>query len=147
AEIARLTNVHGGPPLPGLGTVLALTHDFREDVLAKKGDKVKLLHRLRAKQSEADCLLADHAEKGMAVLLSQRIPIGQLPTTVIQDAYRAIRALHFKGHGWRPWENAMEEPAAIIPGMSMRKYVKSWVTHWDTLRFSHGGEEDEREAK
>ena len=66
---------------------------------------------------------------------------------MIQDAYRAIRALHFKGHGWRPWENAMEEPAAIIPGMSMRKYVKSWVTHWDTLRFSHGGEEDEREAK
>lgn len=145
AEIARLMNVDGGPTLPGLGTVLALTHDFREDVLEEKGDKVKLLNKLRAKETEADLLLADHAEKGMTVLQSQRIPIGQPPAAVIQEAYQSIRALHFKGHGWRPWENAMEEPGAMIPGMSMRKYVKGWVTHWDTLRFSPG-EEDEREG-
>jgi hypothetical protein len=145
AEVARLMNSDGGSALPGLGTVIALTHDFQEEVLEKKGDKVKLLEKLRANNVEADRLLADKAEKGMGLLQSQRIPVGHHPTAVVQDAYRTIRALHLKGHGWHTWENATDDPATIVPGTSMRKYVKSWVTRWDTLRF-YPGEECEIEA-
>ena len=138
AEVARLMNVDGGPTLPGLGTVLALTNDFREDVLEKKGDKVKLLEKLRANNTDADRLLADKAEKGMGLLQSQRIPIGYPSSTIIHDAHRTIRTLHLKGHGWHMWEHAYEDPAEIVPGTSMRKYVKSWVTQWDSLRFYPG---------
>jgi hypothetical protein len=145
SEVARLMNLDGGPTLPGLGTVLALTNDFREGVLEKKGDNVKLLEKLRANNTEADRLLADKAEKGMGLLQSQRIPIGHPSSAIIHEAYRAIRALHLKGHGWRMWENATDGPATIVPGASMRKYVKSWVTHWDSLRF-YPGEECEIEA-
>jgi hypothetical protein len=145
AEVARLMNSDGGPTLPGLGTVLALTNDFREDVLEKKGDNVKLLEKLLTNNTEADRLLADQAEKGMGLLQSQRIPIGHPSSDIIHEAYGAIRALHLKGHGWHMWENATDGPATIVPGTSMRKYVKSWVTHWDSLRF-YPGEECEIEA-
>jgi hypothetical protein len=145
AEVARLMNLDGGPTLPGLGTVLALTNNFREEVLEKKGDKVKLLEKLRANNTEADRLLADKAEKGMGLLQSQRIPIGHPSSAIIHDAHRTIRALHLKGHGWHMWENAADGPAQIVPGTSMRKYVKSWVTHWDSLRF-YPGEECEIET-
>lgn len=145
AEVSRLMNLDGGPPLPGLGAVLALTNDFREEVLEKKGDKVKLLQKLREKNTEAERMLADKAEKGMGLLESQRIPLGQPPNDIIQEAYQTIRSLHLKGHGWHMWENAANGPAQIIPGASMRKYVKSWVTHWDSLRF-YPGEECEIEA-
>ena len=145
AEVARLMNLDGGPTIPGLGTVLALTNDFREDVIEKKGDNVKLLEKLRANNAEADRLLADKAEKGMGLLQSQRIPIGHPSSAIIQEAYRAIRALHLKGHGWHMWGNATDGSAIIVPGTSMRKYVKSWVTHWDSLRF-YPGEECEIEA-
>jgi hypothetical protein len=140
AEVARLMNLDGGPTLPGLGTVLALTNDFREEVLERKGDKVKLLEKLRANNTEADQLLAEKAEKGMGLLQSQRIPIGHPSSSIIHDAHRTIRALHLKGHGWHMWENATDGPAQIVQGTSMRKYVKSWVTHWDSLRFYPGEE-------
>jgi len=140
AEVARLMNLDGGPTLPGLGTVLALTNNFREEVLEKKGDKVKLLEKLRANNTDADRVLADKAEKGMGLLQSQRIPIGHPSSSIIQDAHRTIRALHLKGHGWHMWENATDGQAQIVPGTSMRKYVKSWVTHWDSLRFYPGEE-------
>jgi hypothetical protein len=133
-------NLDGGPTLPGLGTVLALTNDFREEVLERKGDKVKLLEKLRANNTEADQLLAEKAEKGMGLLQSQRIPIGHPSSSIIHDAHRTIRALHLKGHGWHMWENATDGPAQIVQGTSMRKYVKSWVTHWDSLRFYPGEE-------
>jgi hypothetical protein len=145
AEVARLMNVNGGPTLPGMGTVLALTHNFREDVLEKKGDKVQLLEKLRAKGTDVERILADQAEQGINVLQSQRIPIGYPSSAIIQDAYRTIRALHLKGHGWRTWENSSDEPAEITPGKSMRTYVKSWVTRWDTLRL-YPGEECEIEV-
>ncbi|MGP0591863.1 BREX system ATP-binding domain-containing protein [Nitrospira sp. T9] len=145
AEVARLMNLDGGPTLPGLGAVLALTNDFREEVLEKKGDKIKLLEKLRAKHTEAERLLADKAEKGMGLLETQRIPLGQPPNDIIQESYQTIRSLHLKGHGWHMWENAANDPAQIIPGTSMRKYVKSWVTHWDSLRF-YPGEACEIEA-
>ncbi|MCA9421018.1 MAG: DUF2791 family P-loop domain-containing protein [Nitrospira sp.] len=145
AEVARLMNLDGGPALPGLGAVLALTDEFREEVLEKKGDKVKLLEKLRAKNTEAERVLADKAEKGMRLLESQRIPLGHPPNETIQEAYQTIRSLHLKGHGWHMWENAKNGPAQIVPGNSMRKYVKSWVTHWDSLRF-YPGEECEIEA-
>jgi hypothetical protein len=145
AEVARLMNLDGGPTLPGLGTVLALTTDFREEVLEKKGDKVKLLEKLRANKTEADRLLADKVEKGIGLLQSERIPIGHPSSEMIHEAHRTIRALHLKGHGWHMWENATDGPAKIVPGTSMRKYVKSWVTHWDSLRF-YPGEKCEIEA-
>ena len=65
AEIARLMNMIDGQMLPGLGTVLALTNDFREEILEKKGDSVKMLEKLRSKQTDVDRILADKAEKGM----------------------------------------------------------------------------------
>lgn len=90
-------------------------------------------------------MLADKAEKGMGLLESQRIPLGQPANDIIQEAYQTIRSLHLKGHGWHMWENAENGSAQIVPGTSMRKYVKSWVTHWDSLRF-YPGEECEIEA-
>lgn len=81
----------------------------------------------------------------MGLLESQRIPLGQPANDIIQEAYQTIRSLHLKGHGWHMWENAENGPAQIVPGTSMRKYVKSWVTHWDSLRF-YPGEECELEA-
>jgi len=133
-EVARLMQMDGGPSLPGLGTVLALTNDFRSEVLEKKGDATKLGEKLRAKGTEADLHLATKTEQGMKLLQTQRIPLSQPQGEVIQDVYRTVRALHLKGHGWHLWEEATDAPATIISGTSMRKYVKSWVTQWDFHR-------------
>lgn len=138
AEIARLMNMIDGQMLPGLGTVIALTNDFREEILEKKGDSVKMVEKLRGKQTDVDRLLADKAEKGMGLLQSQRIPLGLPSAATIQDVHQTVRRLHLKGHGWHMWEQASEEVATIVPGTSMRKYVKSWVTKWDFLRLYPG---------
>ena len=145
AEVARLMNMDEGQMLPGLGTVIALTNDFREEILEKKGDSVKMLEKLRSKQTDVDRILADKAEKGMGLLQSQRIPLGQSSSETILDVHQTIRALHLKGHGWKMWEQASEGPANISSGTSMRKYVKSWVTEWDFLRL-YPGEECEIEV-
>lgn len=133
-EVARLMHMDGGPSLPGLGTVLALTNDFRSEVLEKKGDQTKLVEKLRAKGTEQDLQLAAKAEQGMKLLQTQRIPLGHPSADVIHDVHRTVRTLHLKGHGWRMWEQATDAPATIIPNTSMRKYVKSWVTEWDFHR-------------
>ncbi len=145
AEVARLMNMDDGQMLPGLGTVLALTNDFREEILEKKGDSVKMLAKLRNKDTDKDRVLADKAEKGMQLLKSQGMPLGQPSSDTIQEIHQVIRGLHLKGHGWRMWDDASENPAIIIPETSMRKYVKSWVTEWDFLRL-YPGEECEIEV-
>ncbi len=145
AEVARLMNMVDGQMLPGLGTVMALTNDFRDEILVKKGDSVKMLEKLRSKQTDVDRVLADKAEKGMDLLQSQRIPLGQPSPETIQDVHQIVRGLHLKGHGWHMWENASKDSAKIMAGTSMRKYVKSWVTEWDFLRL-YPGEECEIEA-
>ena len=144
-EVARLMNMTDGQQLPGLGTVLALTNDFRAEVLEKKGDAIKLPEKLRAKQTDADLSLAEKAEKGMGLLQSQRIPLGHQSSDMIREAHQIIRELHLKGHGWHMWNNVSEAEVNILPGTSMRKYVKSWVTQWDCLRF-YPGEECEIEV-
>ena len=145
AEVARLMNMIDGQMLPGLGTVVALTNDFREEILEKKGDSVKMLEKLRDKQTDSDSLLAHKAEKGMGLLQTQRIPLGQPSSGTIQEVHQIVRGLHLKGHGWRMWEQDAEGPATIVPGSSMRKYVKSWVTEWDLLRL-YPSEESEVEV-
>ena len=145
AEVARLMNMDDGQLLPGLGTVLALTNDFREEILEKKGDRVKMLEKLRNKQTDKDQVLADKAEKGMKLIQSQSIPLGQPTSETIQEVHQVIRGLHLKGHGWHMWGNASESSATLVPGTSMRKYVKSWVTEWDFLRL-YPGEECEIEV-
>ncbi len=145
AEIARLMNMDSGHMLPGLGTVLALTNDFRQEVLEKKGDAVKLLEKLRGKQTESDAILADKAEKGMALLQSQRIPLGNPSADIIREAHQTVRDLHHRGHGWRMWAHDMDDGGRIDAGTSMRKYVKSWVTKLDFLRL-YPGEECEIES-
>jgi len=138
AEVARLMNMVEGQMLPGLGTVIALTNDFREEILEKKGDSVKMLEKLRSKLTDMDRVLADKAEKGIKLIQSQRIPLSlPLPET-IQEVHQIVRGLHLKGHGWYMWEQDSEKIATIVPGTSMRKYVKSWVTEWDLLRLYPG---------
>jgi hypothetical protein len=138
AEVARLMNMVDGQKLPGLGTVMALTNDFREEILEKKGDSVKMLEKLRSKQTYVDGNLADKAEKGMGLLQSQRIPLGQPSPETIQEVHQIVRGLHRKGHGWHMWDHSSEDPANIVVGTSMRKYVKSWMTEWDFLRLYPG---------
>ncbi len=145
AEVARLMNMIEGQMLPGLGTVMALTNDFREEILEKKGDSVKMLEKLRAKQTDVDRVLADKAEKGMGLLKSQRIPLGHPSFDTIQEVHQIVRGLHLKGHGWHMWENVSEHSVENVPGKSMRKHVKSWVTEWDLLRL-YPGEECEIET-
>jgi hypothetical protein len=81
----------------------------------------------------------------MSLLQSQRIPIGHPPSDIIHDVYQTIRGLHLKGHGWHMWDNASDGGAQIVAGTSMRKYVKSWVTQWDSIRF-YPGEDSETET-
>jgi hypothetical protein len=138
AEVARLMNMVDGQKLPGLGTVIALTNDFREEILEKKGDSVKMLEKLRSKQTDVDGILADKAEKGMGLLQSQRMPLGQPSPETIQEVHQIVRGLHRKGHGWHMWDHSSEGPANIVAGTSMRKYVKSWMTEWDFLRLYPG---------
>ena len=145
AEVARLMNMIDGQMLPGLGTVMALTNDFREEILEKKGDSVKMLEKLRNKETDVERTLADKAEKGMGLLQSQRIPLGRPSSETIEEVHQITRGLHLKGHGWHMWENDLETSAKIVAGTSMRKYVKSWVTEWDFLRL-YPGEECEIEA-
>jgi len=145
AEVARLMNMVNGQKLPGLGTVIALTNDFREEILEKKGDRVKMLEKLRSKQTDVDGVLADKAEKGMGIIQSERIPLGQPAPDTIQEVHQIVRGLHCKGHGWHMWGHASEGPANIVVGASMRKYVKSWMTEWDLLRL-YPGEECEIEV-
>jgi hypothetical protein len=145
AEVARLMNLVDGQKLPGLGTVIALTNDFREEILEKKGDRVKMLEKLRSKQTDVDRILADKAEKGMRLIQSERIPLGQPSPDTIQEVHQIVRGLHCKGHGWHMWGHASKDPANIVVGTSMRKYVKSWMTEWDLLRL-YPGEECELEV-
>ena len=137
AEFARLMNKWESSGVPGMGVVAALTNDFKTEVLEGKNDTVNVPARLRSTQADADIQLANRAERGLALIESERVPINSPTEHKIQEAYRTIRSLHFQAHNWRDWDHAAIEPSVnLVPGATMREYVKSWITEWDFKRLA-----------
>ena len=137
AEFARLMNKWESSEVPGMGVVAALTNDFKTEVLEGKNDTVNVPARIRSTQTEADLQLANRAEIGLALIESERVPINSPTEQKIQEAYRTIRSLHFQAHNWRDWDHAAIEPSVnLVPGATMREYVKSWITEWDFKRLA-----------
>ena len=135
AELARFLTHEESSAFRGLGVVAALTNDFTKEVLEGKNDTVNVPARLRSTQSEADGQLACQAELGMGLIKSERTPVENPTEPTVQEAYRTIRALHFQAHNWRDWDHAAIEPSvSLVPGASIREYVKSWITEWDFKR-------------
>ena len=137
AEFARLMNKWESSTLPGMGVVAALTNDFKTEVMEGKNDTVNVPARIRSTQTEADNQLANRAEIGLALIESERVPINSPTEHKIQEAYSTIRSLHFQAHSWRDWDHAAIEPSVnLVPGATMREYVKSWITEWDFKRIA-----------
>ena len=137
AEFARLMNKSESSGIPGMGVVAALTNDFKTEVLEGKNDRVNVPARLRSTQTDADNQLANNAELGLALIDSERVPIHNPTELKIEEAYRTIRSLHFQAHNWKDWDHSAIEPSVtLVPGSTMREYVKSWITEWDFKRLA-----------
>ena len=142
SELARWMGGLQPPHFPGLGVVVALTDDFKKEVLVGKDDAGKISSRLRATQTETDGLLADQADLGIRFMESDKTPLSSPTSSMIQEAYQTIRALHLKAHAWHDWAHTTEGQTQLVQGGRMREYVKSWITEWDLHRLAPEDEVD-----
>ncbi len=134
-ELARMLGGLGEVENPGMGVVVALTDDFKSEVLEGKGDRINIPETLRSSQSVDDQTLADQAELGMKMIESHRIPLEGPSESMIHQTYHTVRDLHVKAHHWRDWDHdAIAPTIEIESGVRMREYVKSWITELDLKR-------------
>ena len=125
--------LHGRPqdPHAPLAAVVAITDDFEAAVLTAKGDYGCLPAKLRAKDGQANAIIADAAETGMRAierdLLLLRAPTG----ADLDRAYTDLKSLHADAFGWDPPDVAGLERLSTT---RMRQYVRAWINEWDLRR-------------
>lgn len=130
-EVARWMGKLKGPRVRGLTAVLAITDDFQGAILEEKDDLEKVPNKLRARATEADLLLADHAELGMRAIQREGVALTAPDAAVLAQTYRRVRAIHAHAYGWEPPEVRSVER---LGSTRMREYVKGWITEWDLTR-------------
>jgi hypothetical protein len=131
AEMARWTGNLKDDPYPGMTAVLAITSAYEAEVLSERNDREAVPGKLRASVREADHEIAEQAERGMR-LIGKAVRLAPPSSTVIDDTFEKVRAIHGQAHGWNPPPiGGRDERLASTP---MREYVRRWINEWDLRR-------------
>jgi hypothetical protein len=113
--------------------VFAITSDFTSAVLEGRDDIERIPGRLRATESPADAELAQHAERGMRFIARDAVRLGAPGRAAIERTYEQVRSIHAQAYDWEPPD--LGSPARrASASMSMRQYVRRWITEWDLVR-------------
>lgn len=131
AELARWMGKLEGSRFAGLTTVLAITDDFRAEILDEKDDQERVPGKIRAKGSDADLLLASEAERGMRTIRGEGVSLKPPDSAAIDQTYEKVRGIHAQAYDWEP------PPVRSVERLGstrMRQYVKGWITEWDLRR-------------
>jgi hypothetical protein len=139
AELARWLGKRRGEPYPGLYTVVAITTDFAEAVLEERKDATVIPERLRASATEADQILASHAERGMRLISREATRLNLPSRRMVDETHERVRTIHARAYDWQPPPAAPFERLATT---SMRQYVRRWINEWDLQRLYPGYQVD-----
>lgn len=132
AEMARWMGRDVRERYPGLVFVGTVTADFAAVVLDEKGDRERVVPRLRDRGRAEDSLAASRAEIGMRLLQSNQHLLAEPTGAMLGDLYGRLREIHSRAYGW---------PAPDIstgigqPGRrTIRSFVRRWIHEWDLRR-------------
>ena len=129
AEIARLLGKLEGGSIPGLTTVLSISHAFEGEVLHERNDEEKIPGRLRSGERDGD-LLASQAERGMRMIRGDKVLL-EVPTeAAIREIYDKVRAIYVSAYGW---DTSIDYNAPDMT-VRIRQHVKRWINEWDLKR-------------
>ena len=135
-ELARWTGLlsESGEVFPGLVTVAAITNDFEGAVLTGgKSDLEDVPGRLRASGREDDAQLATRAERGMRLILRDRLSLSELTQQTVSSAHDRLQRIYSDAFQWEA-PPVLEANRALGQSDVMRPLVRRWITQWDLLR-------------
>lgn len=135
AEVARWLGRVPEARLAGLTGVLAVTDDFRSEMLDEKDDWNRAPGRLAARGTDVDARAAEWARVGLQALRAEGINLRAPDAATVEETYSMVRALHGKAYGWEP---PPVRSAERLASTRMRQYVKGWITEWDLRRLDPG---------
>ena len=129
-DMAKLLGILDESPIPGLGTVCAITSAYQMEVIDDRSDAEKISAKLRSSGDHEDWLLADQADRGMRkirqipqddMILEESIDLAQIYEdcrNIYSQAYRWQAPSDFKSNAtWR-----------------VRQHIKHWINAWDLER-------------
>jgi hypothetical protein len=131
AELARWTGKLEEARFPGLTAVVAITEDFQSKIIDCNKDMEKIAVRPRAKNPEADLLLASQAERGMRAIQNDFVRLKAPDRIALDKTYEKVRSIHALAYDWAP---PPVESVERLLTTRMRQYVKGWITEWDLKR-------------
>lgn len=127
ADLLRWMGKLPGQHAPGLCSVFAIMSNFESYVLEERNDMEVVPSKLRDKGMED---LARQAERAMRLIQREKARLKAPDAQAIQQTCEKVRAIHAEAYGWRPPPVPVERSGI----MSMREYVKRWITEWDLKR-------------
>lgn len=142
AELARWMGKIEGQQYPGLTAVAAITDDFTEAVLEKKGDRDSVGPKLQSKGTDEFRTLAARAEAGMRIIERDAITLSPPNPSILEHTYEQLKEIYHDAYGWSP-------PKFISPEWAvsrrMRSYVRRWINEWDLKRLFPDEEQEPEE--
>ena len=134
-ELARwLGMLAGETGISGLATVAAITNDFETHVLTSgKCDFEEIPVKLGASAREADHELARNAERGMRIILEQRLALERLTPQVVSAAHADLRRIYGQAFDWEA-PPVYDGSRPLLSTDVMRPLVRSWIARWDLER-------------
>jgi hypothetical protein len=128
SEVARWAG--RADSISGITSVLAITDDFALAVLEEKGDREKIVPKMREKHG-SDSSLPESARMGMKIIDDEALPLAQPADSVLSFTYGRLKEIHSGAYGWEAPEASSADRTLKRP---MRSYVRRWINEWDLAR-------------
>ena len=129
-EMAKLLGILDEPPIPGLGTVCAITSAYQMEVMDDRRDDEKISAKLRSTGDLGDWLLAGQADRGMQKI--RQIPQDNMileESIDLAEIYGDCQNIYSQAYGWQaPADFKSNETWRI------RQHIKHWINSWDLAR-------------
>ena len=129
-EMAKLLGILDEPPIPGLGTVCAITSAYQMEVMDDRRDDEKISAKLRSTGDLGDWLLAGQADRGMQKI--RQIPQDNMileESIDLAEIYGDCQNIYSQAYGWQaPSDFKSNETWRI------RQHIKHWINSWDLAR-------------
>jgi P-loop Domain of unknown function (DUF2791) len=127
-ELARWLGSESEERIAGVVTVAAITDDFSDQMFHQRRDDERVPPLLETRGLLRQAAMA---RSGIAWLQRRRSHLSVPDEAGLRRSLEKIAALYRDAYHWTPPKIEIGERLA---GKSVRQYVKSWITIWDTMR-------------
>jgi len=127
-ELARWLGSESEERIAGVLTVAAITDDFPDQMFRQRRDDERIPSLLETRGLLHQAAMA---RSGIAWLERKRSHLSVPDEAGLRRSLEKIAALYRDAYHWTPPKIEIGERLA---GKSVRQYVKSWITIWDTMR-------------